>query len=106
MLPLSVLALAVHCAWGAILVSAGGPFVHIYNPTLQEFQPSPAINRTWYGNDHMLVLGPGNHWHLFGITGRRVHGTGDDFAAGQPSYPPAPSPVAPAVPNFVTNLGD
>lgn len=45
-----------------VLVSAG-PFSNIYNST----RPYDGVP-DWYINDHTLIAGPGNTWHLFGIT--------------------------------------
>lgn len=38
-----------------------GKFKHIYDPSVEEEIP-------WYINDHCLVKGPDNLWHMFGIT--------------------------------------
>ncbi len=39
-----------------------GSFMHIYDPT-----PAPGA-KPWYINDHTIVRGPDQQWHLIGIT--------------------------------------
>jgi beta-fructofuranosidase len=38
-----------------------GDFIKIYEPSVGE-------QKRWYINDHCFIYGPGNRWHLFGIT--------------------------------------
>ncbi|HEX6240699.1 MAG TPA: family 43 glycosylhydrolase [Polyangiales bacterium] len=42
-------------------IPQAGPFVRIHDPSVDELTP-------WYINDHSIVLGPDQRWHLFGIT--------------------------------------
>ena len=47
-----------------------GDFTHVYDPTRWEAQPNASkdVTYTWYVNDHTFVYGPGQQWHIFGIT--------------------------------------
>lgn len=76
MMKVALLVLALICgAMSETLVTAGA-FQNIYNTsgnsvTLPEYWPTACIWLTlwsWYINDHTLVYGPGNVWHMFGIT--------------------------------------
>jgi arabinan endo-1,5-alpha-L-arabinosidase len=45
----------------AVPIPQAGAFARIYDPSVGELTP-------WYINDHSIVLGPDQRWHLFGIT--------------------------------------